>query len=133
MVNPFVRDGKVFEYMMKFYMLLLTYGHEPDMKWSLFLDMILRHKPAALVPLVPRVLSIMDQELQYKIQKTDRLRLVRRIDKRYTQSVSIPIKCHSLLELCRRAMYKYIKDGRMAAHVDKLEIPKDVKDFLLFK
>ena len=114
-------------------MLLLTYGHEPDIKWSLFLDMILHYQPTALVPLVPRVLSFMDQELQYKIQKTDRVILAKNVGTHYTQSTSIPIKCHSLYVICRRAMYKYIKDWRMAAHVDTLEIPKDVKDFLLFK
>ena len=131
LISLFGRDGQIFKYIMKFHMLMLTYGHEPDMKWGLFLHMILHYQPTALVPLVPRVLSIMDQELQYKIQKTDILMLAENLGILYTQSVSI--KCHSLLELCRRAMYKYIKDGRMAAHVDKLEIPGEVKDFLLFK
>ena len=133
LVNNFGRDGKIFQYIMKFHMLLLVYGLEPDMKWSLFLDMILHYQPTALVPLVPRVLSIMDQELQYRIQKTDRLRLAEKLGIDYTQSVAIPMKCHSLKELCRRAMYKYIRDGRMAAHVGHLEIPNELKDFLLFQ
>ena len=133
LIIRFGRSGKVFDYMMEFYMKLLLYGHQPDMKWALFLDAIERFRPAALLPLVPRVLSLMSPEKQREVVNADRLQMADELDINYLKSVPIPIKFPTLQELCRRVTYMCIKDGRMATHVDKLPITKQTKAFLMFQ
>ena len=133
MISTFGRNGMIFKFVRQYYTLLITYGHQPDIKWCVLLDMIISYQPTALLPLVHQVLSVMDKEIQEEVCQADRVGIARlaRID--YRNSVTIRTNFYTLQELSRRTIYKCIKDGRVAAHVDKLEITKPAKNFLLFR
>ena len=111
-------------------LLLLVYGIKPDQSCFRILYHLLEYnRPFTTMELVLPILGLMSAEDIHLFRKH-----VADTNAEQNKNVDVSLVsehfCKSLRELCRCVLYNHIKHRRMAAHVNSLPLPNQLKDYL---
>ena len=110
--------------------LLLVYGMKPDQScFRLLYHLLEYNRPSTTTELVLPILSLMSAEDIHQFRKH-----VEDTNAQQNKNVDISLVskhfCKSLSDSCRYLLYNHIKHRRMAAHVNSLPLPNQLKDYL---
>ena len=143
------QDVRCMEIMLESNILLFSYGNRLDESWFSFLLQIVQlnpehfkedflhidyHKPSpsSLKPNEPKgLLLACKQFVTYAVITMD-TRTQHMFQNRLSAVVPPVNFCLPLMQQCLRALYDYVPERRMAAHVQSFSIPDKVKEFLIF-